>query len=36
MDYQEVTTVWQLYEKGKEHHNRKNMYTRAYRCYKFY
>ena len=36
MQHEEVTRIWELYEQGKDHHERKNMYTRAQRCHKFY
>ena len=36
MAYEEVTRIWELYEKGKAHHNEKKMYTKADRCHKMY
>lgn len=36
MNYAEVARIWDLYEKGKHHHNEKNMYSKADRCHKMY
>ena len=36
MAYEEVTRIWELYEKGKAHHNQKKMYSKADRCHKMY
>lgn len=35
-EYNDITRVWQLYEQGRDHHNRKGMYSRAERCYQMY
>lgn len=36
MAYEEVTRIWELYQKGKAHHNEKDMYNKANRCHKMY